>query len=235
MADLKTHTKLIELGEQLAESLGPPHEVDALSRWMAYYVGEQINAVKTSTGAKRNRAEQRAFETILELWAHRDHLPNGFRPFRGFEPILKALESLDPDSPRPAYLRLRDAHEKSGRDAQREKIESWLGFVHSVDSTARILIDIGLTLAARQAETSSTGIALESAPESTSPDDSVVIRNLLRRSKVSKKEDTAAVEIDRLETRVGQLAWFRRVSKKMEKHLALELKRAKRKLPPKAS
>jgi hypothetical protein len=218
------------LGEQLTDALGAPREADMLSRWMVYYIGEQIAASKTIAEEKRPEVEKRVFETILALWAHRNHLPNGFRPFRGFEPILRALERLDPDSPRPAFFQLQGEHEKVGCDAQREKIESWLNFAYSTDSTARILIDIGLTLAARQAETKATGIVLESAPKSTLPDDVTAIRKLLKRGKSLTKEEAAVARVEQLKDHVERLAWFRRVSKKMEKHLAEQLKQARREL-----
>lgn len=233
MADLKTQQKLIELGEQLAASLEPAHETDMLCRWMAYYIAEQLEIAKSAEGSKSEEAKQRAFDTILALWTHRNRLPNGFRPFKGFEPVMRALEQLDPENPRPAFRLFLDRNEEGANDPQRQKTNRWLEFAHATDKAARVLIDLALKLASREASSPDTAKAVDAAPESSPPDEVTAIRKLLSGGKSLSKEELLAARVELLEKRVSQLAWFRAESKRMEDHLAEQLAKAKRDIPSK--
>jgi hypothetical protein len=234
----ETPQKAIALGELLVKELGPPRQTGMLSRWMAYYIGEQLTLAKTATGARKAKAEERCFNAILTLWAHRSELPNGFRPFDGFEPILRALARLDPDEPRPFYYKFgRDQQEQATKDKQQQAVDSWLGFVESTDRTARVLIEIGLNLASKNAKTESTKAVVGAAPSSATDHDITVIKRLLERQDSKLDSETAAgmARVKQLEDRVAMLAWFRRVSKKMETYLAKVLKQAKKSLPKKGA
>src|ERR1700719_935454 len=85
--------KVLALGRKLVEELGLEPSVDTLGRWMAHYIAELVDQVKTATGDERAVAEQRCFDAILSLWKHRSELPNGKRPFADLEPVMRAMQS----------------------------------------------------------------------------------------------------------------------------------------------
>ena len=110
----------------------------------------------------------------MELWSHRAELPNGKRPFENLEPILRVLESLDPEDETPRFFRsIRSTIVESNENSQ---TQSLLEFVRNLDLTARILIGYHLVEAARSATDKSkewvvlakkAGIDLVHCPESS--------------------------------------------------------------------
>ena len=114
---------------------------------MAHYVASLIEAARTAEGDDREQAEDRCASAVLELWRHRNCLPDGRRPFEAAEPILGVLESLDPLSERPFYQR--SIWGQVGNDDQEEPgARRWLATARSVDRAARTLIEFLLTRAA---------------------------------------------------------------------------------------
>lgn len=221
MASSETQQKLIALGEQLVASLGAAHQLDMLSRWMAHYVAEQIQQAKTSTGVAKVRAEKQAFDTILALWAHRARLPDGLRPFDGFEPILRLLGRLDPDNPHALYYRVTDSDDEVG-DAAHTKSEKimWLDFVRQADHAARIFIEMGLTNAAAHAVDVSTEAILDSAEQVRNDDgDVAAINMLLGRTRNSGAKTSGAERIEQIEQRIAELAAFRETAQRVETYL----------------
>ncbi len=84
-------------------------------------------------------------EAILNFWSHRYALQIGARPCGELEPILRTLESLDPEAKFPRYAR-----SVSGAvDNEQEKGEtkSWLELVDGLDYSAKVLIRYCLTQA----------------------------------------------------------------------------------------
>ena len=140
--------QVVALGRKLVEELGA-EPVDTLSRWMAHYVAELIDTASNAALEERAAAERKCFETILELWAHRAELPDGRRPLENLEPIVRALESLDPDNDMPRFFgsvrRSINEAEESGQTL------SLLECVKGIDFTARVLIGYTLAEAARSA------------------------------------------------------------------------------------
>ena len=101
---------------KLVDELGKDPPPDTLSRWMAHYVAELIDAAVNAPVGKRAALRRKCFETILELWSHRADLPRGRRPFEELEPIARALESLDPNNERPRFFTLvRRGHHGRGQ------------------------------------------------------------------------------------------------------------------------
>lgn len=123
--------------------------MDTLSRWMAHYVAELIDAASKAAPEERKATERKCFETILELWGHRAELPGGRRPLENLEPTVRALESLDPDNEMPRYFR--SVRETIDRSKEGSHTLSLLDVVDGIDSTARILIGYTLADAARSA------------------------------------------------------------------------------------
>ena len=93
--------RIIRLGKQLVESLASERggDIDMLSRWMSYYIAEQIVAAENATDTTKADAEERCFRTILSLWEHRSNLPNSRRPFESFEPFSSRSRVYIPTNP----------------------------------------------------------------------------------------------------------------------------------------
>ena len=129
---------LLELGKKLVDELGLDRGVDTLGRWMAHYIAELILDVEDATPEDKASKQQCCASAILELWQHRAELPNGTRPFEDIEPILRALERLDPLNETPRYFQQpREIAADAEADAE---VREWLEMADSIDSTARELI-----------------------------------------------------------------------------------------------
>ena len=141
---------LLDLGKKLVDELGLDNAVDTLGRWMAHYIAELILDVEGAAPEDELSKQEQCASAILELWQHRAELPNGTRPFEDFEPILRALESLDPSEETPRYFR----HPRAmAADAEADTTtEKWLRIADGIDLTARQLIRYCLARASQSAE-----------------------------------------------------------------------------------
>lgn len=138
---------ILKLGKRIVDELGLDQTVDTLGRWMAHYIADLILKAEAAQGDDRLEKLSCCANAILDLWNHRNVLPNGKRPFENFDPILRALESLDDDAPR--YFRsVRAAVEEDELPTETKK---WLDIAEGIDSSARILIQYCLTRSAENA------------------------------------------------------------------------------------
>ena len=105
---------------------------------MAHYVAEQIEDIKTGSGMDRENKRRECCDLILELWRHRNDLPQGKRPFEDFEPVLRSLAALAPSgSPRIYYRSLWLAEsEKNVLVGSPD----WLRIVSQIDSATTAII-----------------------------------------------------------------------------------------------
>jgi len=172
--------RVINLGKALVHELGLEPGVDTLSRWMAHYVAEQIAISEFAKGDEKSKAEQRCFETVFKLWERRSLLPDGRRPFENFEPIFRALDSLDPESPRPFYYAQPPVDSSGTKDASKsidDDVQKWIDIALGVDRAARILINFAFKQAAIYAKDKKTKLWIEKAANLKMSDDiSVIIR-----------------------------------------------------------
>ena len=154
----------MHLGEVLVAELGLEESNDVLGRWMAHHVASLIEAARASEGEERRLAQDRCAEAVLELWRHRNCLPDGRRPFEAAEPLLKVIESLDPSGDRPFYQRSVWDH-VDDRDGGEEGSRQWLTTARSVDRAARTLIQFLLARAAAESadKTQAWVVAAEAA------------------------------------------------------------------------
>jgi hypothetical protein len=114
---------ILELGRKLVHELRLEPSVDTLGRWMAHYIADLITKAERATGDERRSVEEECFRAILALWQHRAELPNGKRPFEHLEPIVRAIESLDPDDDTPRYFRSARPERK---DWEKSAVDRWL-------------------------------------------------------------------------------------------------------------
>lgn len=146
MDALPRFEEVLTLGRKLVDELGQEGRVDTLARWMAHYVAELIEAAENAPAGERDSARRGCFEVILALWDHRAALPDGRRPFEDVEPVLRALESLDPEREAPRYFVSARRGMESREDAPAD--QGLLDFVVGADETARIVIAEALVEAA---------------------------------------------------------------------------------------
>lgn len=106
---------------------------------MAHYIAQLIVDAESCPPAEQPKRSEAAADAILRLWAHRSQLPNGTRPLESLEPILRSLESLDPESPRGRFSHVwpRQAIPQADDEAEANK---WLQAAISVDDSARTLM-----------------------------------------------------------------------------------------------
>ena len=74
---------------------------------MAHHIAELVHDTEVTTDDSRQAKHALFRDAILAIWAHRFELPTGKRPFGEFEPILRALASLDPEMVSPCFNLLR--------------------------------------------------------------------------------------------------------------------------------
>lgn len=149
MANSKRFATVVELGERLVRELGVDDSNDTLARWMAHYIAEQLTNAQSMKGAARHSVQQECFRSILELWKHRNALPEGRRPFREWEPLFDTLSTLDLKNPAPRYFRA--ARTLADQEEVGSKSKEWLRAATSLDYAARVLIRYCLSLAAENA------------------------------------------------------------------------------------
>ena len=125
---------VIGLGKKLVEELELGAPVDTLGRWMAHYVAELITNVEAARPEERNELSSRCAAAILDLWQHRSVLPDGKRPFEEIEPILRAIQSLDPEDHTPRYWR--SARSYPEKTAEEPEAQKWLDLADQFDDTA---------------------------------------------------------------------------------------------------
>ncbi|MGJ7249078.1 AVAST type 3 anti-phage proein Avs3b [Morganella morganii] len=146
----KRYTAIIELGRKLVDELELNDSVDTLSRWMAHHIAELIYDAEHCTDDTIRTAKQTEIrDSIWSFWSHRYELPIGTRPFKELEPILRTLKSLDPENEQlrffSPYRNLVNAENEPS------EVQKWLTIAKDTDSTAKILIDYCLSLAAENA------------------------------------------------------------------------------------
>lgn len=143
------YSNILALGKRIVIEL---ETSDTLGRWMAHRIAEMMEDAQRSGDAERAAKESACAEAILKLWQHRKAWPNGPRPLDDFEPVFRALESLDPKPATPRYFaRVRLAMGKGPDIAagaeETPKATNWLAVASTLDDTARALIRYCLTQA----------------------------------------------------------------------------------------
>lgn len=225
MDSSKIQRQIINLGNLLVEELKREDKYpDTLTRWMAHYIAEQIIAAESAEVPDKAAAQERCFQTILALWKHRSSMPSGHRPFESFEPILRALEHLDPKASRaPSYgiPSLSDTPSKS----EPSSVKVLMEFVPRIDLVARELINVAITEAARKATSPQTLALLNAAIPSTGDID--IVRRLVIKGEdeLSAGEDKKKVLKKQLEETICNLDAFCTISAKIREYFEGRLNR----------
>ncbi|WP_133161911.1 hypothetical protein [Deinococcus koreensis] len=176
--------------------------VDTLSRWIAHYITEQIAIAESATGEEKAKAEERCFDSIMQLWQRRYALPNERSPFKDFASIFETLQRLNPENQKSFYIgwkyhwdNLDDENPSDSGDAK-----SWLRMALSIDRTARVLIETTLRQAALCVTDSDVQAWLERTPDPSRDFDVQVIMKLVGNLDLDDERSNHSVENDSQES-----------------------------------
>jgi len=214
---------VLKLGKKIVDEFGLDQSVDTLGRWMAHYIAELMHDVEIAGANDKTSKSATCSAAILELWKHRNKFPNGKRPFEDFEPVLKALESLDPTDNRPRYFREIFNHAETEQGAKARK---WLKVADTLDYSAKILIGYCLAQAAKSAlHKSQQWVELAEAAGADNGGDFITIRFIKGESdlfgRTTKPKDTTR---DLMQDRLDRLNTFHSVASELQTHLEARLK-----------
>ena len=230
MENLETRTKIIKLGQKLIKELNPKSDIDSISKWMVYYIAEQIRIVKSTKGKRKLEAEKKCFETILKLWKHRAYLPSGHRPFDNFETIFRVLERIDPNNKRQYYYE--PPNDKKLKSNKRRKInanvEKWLDNALTIDEAARVWLSQVFKYAAQSATDKETIEWFETVSGLAKENDISVVIQLFGEESESEEKKAERIKNEKrknLESRIKQLDAFVKFSKDLKKIYQNELKK----------
>lgn len=117
---------------------------------MAHRLARLIESARTAPEPDRPALEQACAEAILEVWRHRNCLPQGRRPLEPAERILDIIAALDPEAERPVYARITLDWDMMDEDERPTAVErGTLEVAREFDRVARTVIQ---HLIARAAE-----------------------------------------------------------------------------------
>jgi len=179
---------------------------DTLSRWIVHYVAGLIKKAERKSAKDLPAANKECFDAILALWQHRHELPDGKRPFQGIEPVLRALDSLDPANAERRYFP--SALPPAGITEESKETRSWLELAEGLDSSARILIRQCLTNAAAAAIDKSkdwVALAERAAREDV---DLPLLKIIIGERDLNATPDADELQRKALEDRIGKLRAF---------------------------
>jgi hypothetical protein len=136
MESLERSGAVIDLGKRLVAQLKLGDDV--LAQWMAHMIAERMDAAEKAKPSERADAQAACAEVILQLWNRRNSLAERLRPFKGLEPLLRTLDSLDVSGgPRFRYLPQRPPGLEIATD---ETSKQLIDLAEGVDYSARALI-----------------------------------------------------------------------------------------------
>jgi hypothetical protein len=207
---------VLKFGEKIVAELGNEDRADTLSRWMAHYVAELIQKSEVAQIEGRDEALAQCAAAILNLWEYRRKFPQGKRPLEDLEPIIRTLETLDPD--RPAIRYFDDVILERSETEEADESQTWLNLAVELDYSARILIRDCLARAAQTAvNKSKEWIALAEAAGADHGIDILLIRAL------DEESDPLNETRKRIEERIKHLEAFREMAAVGESDLRTQL------------
>lgn len=197
MVSLNRSEAVVALGRRLAAQLDDGGDLAAV--WLSHLLAERINDAETAPPELKGAAQQACVELILELWRHNACFPDKARPYADMDPILRAIESLDPE--RSEFRYARRARHAAGSASLPEDAQRWLKFASGVDNTARYLVEVALSQAVEASGSTASEWAqlVEAAAAEEGPTE-VVIRFVAPSGDTIGKEPTQMARQKRLET-----------------------------------
>jgi hypothetical protein len=97
---------VLALGDELIKQLGEVADRNLLVKWMAQHLADLMLQYKFASGSDKSVLGEQCAATIMKIWSHRYHLPNGARPLEDFEPLFNIIAQLKVDDTRYPTLRM---------------------------------------------------------------------------------------------------------------------------------
>lgn len=223
---------LLELGKALVRELDLEQSNDILGRWMAHHLASLITAAREAASEQKVECEERCRAAILDVWRHRNCLPEGCRPFEPLESVLDTLGALDPDAERPLYYRAVlqfenfDDFDLPGDPPLRKP--DYLEKARRFDSTARAVIGHLIALAVEAApDKTQEWVRLAKEAKLDAPDVALTVR-LVRAMERIAPERRADIDLvtRTLRSRLSEMDEFLDRTKEIRDDLADRLARA---------
>ena len=217
---------ILKLGKKIVDELGLDQSVDTLGRWMAHFIAELIHDVEASGAEDRPAKLAMCSDAILTLWKHRHELPTGKRPFEDLGPIMRTLESLDPDDRQHRYFRT----ERIAADEERDvETANWLKLADSLDCSARLLIGYCLTRAAgATVDKSKEWVALAEKADAEVGLEHPVVRFIITERDQLDSTELNAANRKRIKDRLERLTEFKKMAAALASELRKQLKQSNR-------
>lgn len=217
MENSELQKQVINLGKLFVKELDLDPGVDTLSRWMAHYIAEKMIVAEKSTGSKKIAAEKECFDTILKLWEHRWNLPQGKRPFEGYDLILQTITKISADNndSYPLFEIIgRNFNQRNSIDEHPLEGSTWVEAAKKIDKVARILIEYALAEAARETKKDTTDEWLNTTANFPDNNDITAIRIVLNlaESEDEKIEAEKSLKIQRIQKKISELKQFHHLS-----------------------
>jgi len=193
---------------------------------MAHYVAEQITASKQTEGKEKQVIDKHCFEIILKLWAHQTSYHGENRFFEDFEPIFRALNSLDPDNSRPHHRSLFWTQETppDNVDIKQKEIYKWINFSLNIDSIAKMLIEVALNQAIDNALDEKSSEWLKHATGLPNTDEvSAIFRIILEKDMQHDGDKEKSEKLQNLTDRLEKLKAFEEFSHHLRTDLENEI------------
>jgi len=133
MENLEQQEKVINLAKLIIKELENDEETDLLSKWMVFYISEQITLIEKAELEEKESLKYKCFDLILKLWNHRYCFPNNKYPFQRFEEIFNTLEQLSPENENPYFYR-----KYSGENATESRVKNLMEIAKGIDDAAKI-------------------------------------------------------------------------------------------------
>lgn len=214
---------MIELGRKLTKELGLDQSVDTLGRWMAHYIAELIQNAESASVEERPVKMQACCDAILNLWKHRHTLPDGKRAFEELEPLLRTLESLEPEDDTPRYFR--SVRAVVDDTEENDETKSWLKLIEGIDYSAKLLIRYCLTQAAQNALNKSVEwVSLAQAAGVDEGPEFPLIQVIFEEDNMLKASDPNEEEKKCIEDRINRLEGFAKLAMEVVSRLRKEVK-----------
>jgi len=125
---------ILQLGRKLASQLTSVRDEDIICAWMGNHIAELIVAADNDPSDRMLRDD--CVRTILEVWAIKSSLPDGARPFEDLEPVVRALQALNPESANRFFAHNFDLDSCSDQGGE----NTWISLSRSIDRAARVVI-----------------------------------------------------------------------------------------------
>ena len=135
------------LGGRIVEQFKLQVDGDTLGQWIAHHLAEKLLAHKRASGPAKVVLEAELVDTILKFWKHRAYFPRGTQPFEGYDAVLRALESFDPNPSKGRYFQYRPADEL--KKEAKPPSQEWIDAAKTFDRGARAMVGLCFEQAAR--------------------------------------------------------------------------------------